>query len=141
MLTPEQQRKALAVARAVAEFSVCRRLRVGAVLLDSEREGIATGYNICAGGCGPDKPCGPRSFHAENQAARKVYASNVAYGRDLCLVCTHSPCERCLRQMADHKVTHIYYGEEYRIAPNLELAAQLKIALVQIRGLYRVGPI
>lgn len=106
-------------AKDVATLSACKRLQVGAVIVDHGlREILAFGYNgpaqsrdneSCTGSHGS---CG--CIHAEMNALLKLSDKITP----CFLISTHSPCPTCAGLILNtSNVTDVFYIEEYRV-PN-----------------------
>ena len=117
----------LKAAKAYAELSHAKRLKVGAVLVKDDRI-ISVGYNGMPAGM--DNECEvklpdslfvtkPEVVHAETNAV--AYAAKNGVATDGCtMVVTHSPCFECSKLLLQAGVKRIFYEEEYRLTESLE---------------------
>src|SRR6478735_9399371 len=89
------------MAEAAARRSTCRRLNVGAILVDDNNNPIGVGYNGPPAGephchgveCGI--PSCTRAVHAELNAIRRARAAGFKCFEVSTLYVTNSPCEHC----------------------------------------------
>lgn len=109
----------LDIARVIATRSTCDRAHVGAVIV-RDRVILSTGYNGSARGeahCDDEghlmenNHC-VRTVHAEANAICQAAKNGVAVGGST-IYCTHEPCERCRKFIANA-------GIEKIITPNLQ---------------------
>lgn len=128
MTRPGWDQYFLTVAHAVATRADCRRLHVGAVIVDPSHRIIATGYNgsppghpsCLAGACprahttvapGSSYDTGPGSciaVHAEANAL--LYAHTSVAGATLYV--THQPCGGCQRLIDASLITRTVVGDQ-----------------------------
>lgn len=117
-------------AKAYAELSRAKRLKVGAVLVKDDRI-ISVGYNgTPAGGSNvceelvQDGPTTewvtkPEVVHAEMNVI--AFAARNGVNTDNCtMVVTHSPCFECSKLLVQSGVKEIWYEEEYRLIDALQ---------------------
>lgn len=103
-----------AMAFALARRSTCRKLSVGAVLVDARSRVLSVGYNgvpagwtHCRNGAMPcEAHC--HATHAESNALLSSYAPPQFI--HACYV-THSPCVACLKQLVQTGCREIHYVE------------------------------
>lgn len=117
-IRPSREEIYMAIARVMAERSVCKRLSVGVVAV-KDRRIIATGYNgpltpvkdaKCS--CIGDQPC-QASIHAE----ANLVAFAAKHGINLSgstIYTSHSPCVKCQELLIQSGVSEIIYGYDYR---------------------------
>lgn len=121
-------------ARDLAELSTCSRLRVGCVIVTPEMsEVLAVGYNgppaglpndSCRGSVGS---CG--CAHAEANALVKLSSPR----RDLAMLLTASPCERCAGMIANcGRVRAVIYGDEYRDQTGVRVLGAAGVAALKL---------
>lgn len=129
----------LKAAKAYAELSHAKRLKVGAVLLRDDRiisigyNGMPSGFpNECEGPTADPKDYRgggggefitpvtlPEVVHAEMNAI--AFAAKAGVSTEGCtMVVTHSPCFECSKLLMQSGVKHIYYETEYRLTDSLE---------------------
>lgn len=127
MCRPDNITYFMNIASVVSQRSTCLRRKVGAVLVDTSKRIIATGYNGAPSGlmhcnvvgCLRDElkiPSGKdhqlcRALHAEQNALMQV--SDRALIKGSTLYCTTSPCIICAKLLANFGVKHIYYFVKY----------------------------
>lgn len=106
------------IAQSVSKLSKGKRLKVGAVLLSSDRI-VATGYNGLPRGFQPDvlesedNVTLPNVIHAELNCILNA-AYNGVPTKGTTLVITHSPCSHCAALIAQAGIEQVYYKETYR---------------------------
>lgn len=111
------------IAEVVAKSSTCPRAQVGAVLVNDDRV-ISIGYNGSARGTSHcnDVGCILRNVGDKISCFRATHAEvnavvNAAYGgaqtKGAVLVCTHKPCNHCLKVLVNAGIVHIYYVLDY----------------------------
>ena len=121
------------VAEIVSIRSTCKRLQVGAVIVDPTLLYILSiGYNgNYAGGpniCDTDEIglCG--CVHAEINAL--VKADNRI--KDKILFTTNMPCANCAKLIINSGFSKVYYRHKYRLIVGIELLKQTNIEVHQI---------
>jgi len=130
-LAPRLTREALwmRVAELVAQRGTCDRLRVGAVITDSEmRRVIAIGYNGQPRGmphvCRTMEPGNCGCVHAELNALLGADTRD-AYE----LFVTTAPCERCAAAIINATIHRVWYRTPYRDERGAALLVGAGIAL------------
>lgn len=106
------------MAQAAAGRSTCDRAHVGCVLVDSQRNVVATGYNGSVPGLPHCDELGHllidghcvRTIHAEQNALLR--AGRAAWGTT-CYV-THYPCLTCAKLLAAAGSRRVVYAQSYR---------------------------
>jgi len=115
------------MAEVAAMRSTCRRLAVGAVLVDKDHNFISMGYNgppsgepHCTGNdCG--NPFCTRSDHAEANAIERGNPDAWHNLRSCTLYVTASPCEHCWEKIVNTKsIGRVVFKNEYRISGHLK---------------------
>jgi dCMP deaminase len=132
MARPSWDRYFLDIAAVVAKRSTCKRvpMGVGAVLV-RDRCILSTGYagsirgqpHCVDVGCDTDPVTGScqRTVHAETNAILQAAKHGVGT-QGATLYCTLSPCANCFKMLANAGIKKIVYTEQYRVAPDFELA-------------------
>lgn len=116
------------IAEIASKRSTCRRLQVGAVIVDSLHPGtIRFGYNGNYSG-GPNQcdsseagNCG--CLHAEINALIKP-----GYGTEMFV--TVSPCMNCAKAIINSGIEKVYFREEYRDKAGIELLKSAGIKVI-----------
>ena len=121
------------MAEIIAMRSTCKRLQVGALIVDSSLLYIlAIGYNgNYVGGpniCDSDEVgfCG--CIHAESNALIK--ADNRV--KDKILFLTNMPCKNCAKLIINSGFSKVYYRHKYRLTEGVELLKKSNIQVYQI---------
>lgn len=131
------------IARQVASRSTCDRKHVGAVIV-RDRTILSTGYNGSIRGMPHCDDVGHlmenehcvATVHAEANAIIQAAKNGVRIdGAEL--YTTASPCWNCFKLVANAGIQTVYYGEFYRDQRSIEVARQLGIGLVDLRGALR----
>ena len=119
-LRPTKNNTYMSVAEAVSERSHDLETKVGAVLVKNDSGAIvATGHNGFVRGA-PDNELPstrPEKYPYMIHAEENVIAHCARYGisMDNCkLVCTMTPCVKCMRLLWQSGVTHIVAKEKYK---------------------------
>lgn len=132
------------VAGTVSRRGSCNRLQVGAVLVDTDRGIISTGYNGAARGTPSCDEVGclmindrcERSIHAELNALIQA-GRNGASTKGASLYCTHRPCHRCVVHLVQAGISEIIYWNDYK-SDNadhvLELLRHARVCLWKLEG-------
>ena len=128
----------LKIAAVVAERSTCCRKQVGAVLV-RDRRILSTGYagsirgqpHCIDVGCNidPNTHGCKATVHAEVNAILSAALHGISTDQST-LYCTLSPCADCFKMLVNAGVQWIFYTEQYRIAPDTELAKNCGVGLV-----------
>lgn len=109
----------LGIAHKVAERSTCRRLKVGAVLVNTQHRIIATGYNgsprktphcIDEGCLLNDQGRCVRCIHAELNTLLFASSEDARGGT---MFVTHQPCEHCIKAIIQCDIARVVYSSGY----------------------------
>jgi|TARA_R100000152_G_C6711877_1_gene139366 dCMP deaminase len=122
---------ALALAKAASKRSEDPFVKVGAVVLRSDRSVAGVGYNGAPAGIEIDwsdrDERRKRVIHAEINALRYVRPNEA----DI-LACTLLPCSACVQTIAAHGIKHIIYNDVYAVDDlALTLCKEFNIKLEQ----------
>lgn len=114
--------------------STCSRKAVGAIVATETGEVLGQGYNgmlISDGSClrGDCKRCAPWNVvasgellneclcvHAEVRAVADAVARGGSIGRGSVMLCTHHPCQDCLKVIQVFGIREVWYRFEYPCA-------------------------
>lgn len=127
------------MAEVAAMRSTCRRLSVGAVIVDQRHNLVAIGYNGPPSGephCTGDA-CGiphcTRATHAEINALGRVM---LPYAKlTLTMYVTASPCEHCWERIAkDSTIGRVVFKNEYRISQHLKVYCGIQVEKITASG-------
>jgi len=126
------------IARQVATRATCDRKHVGAVVV-RDRTILSTGYNGSIRGLPHCDEVGHMmenghcvaTVHAEANAILQAAKNGVRID-GATLYTTASPCWPCFKLIANSGCVRIVYGEFYRDPRIFEVAAQLKLELVNL---------
>lgn len=119
----------MAIAQVVASRSVCLRHKIGAVVVNEDKQILSTGYNgpprgmkHCAarGGCIRDKeniPSGTRQeycfgLHAEQNAIVQAAREGIRLLGST-LYCTYKPCSLCAHMIVNAGIKEVYFTADY----------------------------
>ena len=135
----------LQVAKLTALRSRAKRLKVGAVLVNSDRV-MAVGYNGTPAGwdneCELHTPTGlitkPEVIHGELNALFK-FVNNGISTTGTTMFLTHSPCIDCARALYLAKLHAIYYLVDYRSGDGVEFLRKAGISVEQLNNHSRGG--
>jgi dCMP deaminase len=132
------------IAEDVAKRSTCIRRQIGAVIVNTKKEIVATGYNgnprgqkHCSEiGCIRDIeniPSGERSevctaVHAEQNALIQAGTRS----RDGTMYCIILPCNTCAKMIANAGIKRVVYKDAYPEKMGLQLLEELGIEVVRI---------
>lgn len=128
------------IAEAAAMRSTCRRLSVGAVLVDGDHNIISFGYNgppsgepHCTGDdCG--HPSCTRATHAEANAIERAPLKGHAFG-SITLYVTNSPCEHCYKKiLKEFTIGRVVFKNEYRISEHLKVDRGIQVEKITASG-------
>jgi len=128
-MRPSWEEYFMAIAEVVASRSMCLRHKIGAVIVNEDKQILSTGYNgpprgmkHCAarGGCIRDKesiPSGTRQeycfgLHAEQNAIVQAAREGIRL-LDSTLYCTYKPCSLCARMIVNAGIRKIYFVADY----------------------------
>ncbi len=108
------------LANTTAKRSTCKRLQVGAVLVNQNYNIISTGYNGAARrlehcvdyGCAMEGNHCVRAVHAESNVIAQAAAHGIATENSILYV-THKPCTRCVNLLINAGVREIVWQHEY----------------------------
>ena len=129
------------IAKQAATRSTCDRKHVGCVIV-RDKTILSTGYNGSIRGMPHCDDVGHlmeaghcvATVHAEANAIIQAAKNGVRIeGAEL--YTTASPCWGCFKLIANAGIRTIYYGEFYRDARSIEVAAQLGMHLVDLSAL------
>lgn len=128
-------RYALDIAQVVSERSEDPYLQVGAVIIDTDKRIIATGYNGLPPGITADQGFwedrGLRRrymLHAEINALSMVTRQSKPWF----MAITHSPCQHCVPVIAAHGIKTIVFDTQFRDWDEIaDLAAFYEITIKQ----------
>lgn len=119
----------MAIAHVVASRSVCLRHKIGAVIVNEDKQILSTGYNgpprgvkhcSARGGCIRDKediPSGTRQeycfgLHAEQNAIVQAAREGIRL-LGSSLYCTYRPCSLCARMIVNAGIRKVYFVADY----------------------------
>lgn len=119
----------MAIAQVVASRSVCLRHKIGALIVNDDRQILSTGYNgpprgimHCAarGGCMRDRdniPSGTRQeycfgLHAEQNAIVQAAREGIRLLGST-LYCTYQPCSLCARMVVNAGIKQVHFMADY----------------------------
>ena len=127
------------IAKQVATRATCDRKHVGAVVV-RDRTILSTGYNGSIRGMPHCDEVGHMmesghcvaTVHAEANAILQAAKNGVRID-GATLYTTASPCWPCFKLIANSGCVRIVYGEFYRDPRIFEVAAQLKLELVNLQ--------
>lgn len=131
----------MTIAETVARRSTCRRLNVGAVLVDATHNIASIGYNGPPAGerhcygveCGV--PSCSRAIHAEKNAIDRTHQLEEYAPRVCTLYVTHSPCEHCFKYILTYPaIGRVVFMDEYRINEHLKADHGIKIEKITPSG-------
>lgn len=130
------------MAEVAALRSTCRRLSVGAVLVDPDHNVVSIGYNgppsgelHCTGDdCG--NPSCTRATHAEENAIERADFDHSEWSPlSLTLYVTNSPCEHCWEKIFDSGlIGRVVFKNEYRISQHLKVHCGIQIEKITASG-------
>jgi|TARA_B110000240_G_C13456867_1_gene434901 dCMP deaminase len=136
------------IAHRVAELSVAKRLKVGAVVVKDDTV-ISYGYNGTPSGW--DNNCEntvfftdegrqlltpmlktkPEVLHAESNAIAKLAKSNNS-GLDADIFITHAPCIECAKLIFQSGIRKVYYAKDYRDDSGIKFLKKSKVEVVHL---------
>lgn len=125
----------LRLARALAERSTCKRLKVGTVITSTDfRKVLAVGYNGNATGlpntCDREEPGNCGCLHSEENA---VINCDAPRHLEKIVFVTHLPCVACAKRLINlGNVRAVYYDQDYRLRDSLKLLEQVGIRVSQL---------
>lgn len=129
------------MAEVAALRSTCRRLSVGAVLVDAEHNVVSIGYNgppsgevHCTGDdCG--QPSCTRALHAEANAIERAGSLTRFLPDSLTLYVTNSPCEHCWSRITNNiRIGRVVFKNEYRISQHLRESHGTRVEKITASG-------
>lgn len=123
------------VTKVIAEFSTCKKRKVGAIILSEDRI-IATGYNgtfskSCNTCEDSDGNTFPETIHAEANAILFAAKNGIAVNGCI-MLSTCMPCLDCAKMIVQSGIREIYYLEEYAVKTGLKCLIRNGIAVSQI---------
>jgi len=122
MARPSWDQYFLLIARATATRATCDRKHVGAVIADSDRRIVATGYNGSPAGTAHCDDAGHelkeidgrmsciRTLHAESNAIDRAGPA----ARGCALYVTVMPCYECAKRVINAGIRRVVYAEYYQ---------------------------
>lgn len=122
------------IAKRVAEMSLARRLKVGAIAVKDNRI-ISMGWNGMPPNfpneCEIDNVTKPEVIHAESNLLCKIAGSDEnATGAAIFI--THSPCVECSKLILRSGITQVYYGETYRDTSGIDFLTKAGVSVTQL---------
>ena len=128
------------IANEFASLSYCTRAKVGAIIIDKNRNIISSGFNGTPEGFdnkGEYEVSGelvtkPEVLHAESNAILKLAKSTLS-SEDSTLYVTLSPCYDCAKLIIQAGIKRIVYSETYRNTESFKLFEQAGVELIQIK--------
>lgn len=132
----------MAMAMLVATRSTCSRRKVGCVLIDENKNILATGYNGVAKGqphCNEGHPC-PGAESESGKDLNECYAIHAEQNaliqcKDLTKVyacfCTTAPCVMCTKLFLNTTLTRMVYVESY---PQLTISKNISEKTMTANG-------
>lgn len=128
---PTKEKFYMKFAELTKERSTCKRLKVGAVLMDDDMTQFTIGYNgNYKGGpnfCDSDEPGNCGCIHAEVNALIKPrnFKANIMF-------LTDSPCVNCAKLIINAGIQKVYFKNEYRIKSGKELLLGKGILVIKL---------
>ncbi len=131
---PSKYRAAMNMAKSAADLSHDSETQVGSVLVKNKTGAvIASGYNGFVRGAPdgklpdtrPDKY--PFMMHSEKNLVANCAKHGIAMD-DCTVVCTHSPCEDCMRFLWQCGITRVVCETKYRDFEKLKSLPDIKIS-------------
>ena len=134
----------LNAAKAYAQLSYAKRLKVGAVLVKDDRI-ISVGYNGMPSGV--DNTCEdyvqdgpiaelvtkPGLVHAEMNVI--AFAAKNGMSTNQCImIITHSPCFECSKLIIQSGIKKVLYETEYRLTEGLDFLRECGVEVERIYG-------
>jgi dCMP deaminase len=125
-MRPDWKTYWMQVAQLVSTRSTCDRLHVGCVIVSTDNQLLASGFN---GSCRGQLHCDDvghlmdnghciRTVHSEVNAIASAAKRGVALDGGTLYV-THSPCWPCAKLLYNAGVAKVVYGEMYKDASHL----------------------
>ena len=125
----------MGLAASLARRATCERLRVGTVITTTDfRKVLAVGYNGNASGlpnrCDSPEPGSCGCLHSEENA---IINCDTPRATAKVVFVTHLPCPACAKRIINlGGVTHVHYGQPYRVTRAMELLAMAGIPITQL---------
>jgi dCMP deaminase len=122
----------------VAELSPDEQTKVGALLINQSTGSIlCTSYNGFVRGAHDDKlpKTRPEKYEFIQHAEQNILTSallNTVNVRDCTVVCTLSPCIRCVRMLYQAGISDIYFEAKYRDFESVVSASDLVIKVEEL---------
>jgi dCMP deaminase len=149
-MRPNWDEYLLAIAQVVASRSVCLRQRIGATIVNEDKQILSTGYNgpprgmmHCAdrGGCIRDRgdiPSGTRQeycfgLHAEQNAIVQPAREGIRLLGST-LYCTYRPCSLCARMILNAGIKTVYHMTYYPDDLTLTILSEGEISHIKWDG-------
>jgi len=128
----DKEKVFLECAVTLSRLSTCKRLKVGALIIDlNTKEIISYGYNgNYRGGpntCDSVKPGQCGCVHAENNALIKNGDK-----RGMALFVSTTPCIDCAKLIINSGIKSVYYYKEYRIKEGKQILEKVGIKVEKI---------
>lgn len=120
MARPTWDETFMEIARVVSQRATCPRLHAGAVIVNTDRRILSTGYNGAPSGLGhctdegclmEDNHC-VRTVHAEINALASAARIGVPV-LDATIYLTARPCIRCVQVLINAGISRLVYRSEY----------------------------
>lgn len=113
----------LEMTEALSQRSVCKRAKVGAMIVKDGRP-ISVGYNGPPSGFDHCESCSGAqctiSIHAEMNAIAFAAKEGVSI-KGSTLYCSYSPCINCAKIIINSGIERVVYEREYRLRDGIEL--------------------
>jgi dCMP deaminase len=140
----------MAISQVVASRSVCLRHKIGAVIVNDDRQILSTGYNgpprgmkHCAerGGCIRQQAAiasGTRQeycfgLHAEQNAIVQAAREGIRLVGST-LYCTYKPCSLCARMMVNAGIEEVFFMDDYPDDLTLTILAEGGVEYIKWDG-------
>ena len=125
----------LQLANNISKLSTCKRLQVGAVIIDKEGHPKGWGYNGTPQGTDNDCECDDvtkeQVIHAEINAI--LHSSMPVAGSTLYV--THSPCLRCAAMLIQLGITKVVYENDYRSTDGINFLKENGVCVLKLESL------
>lgn len=118
-----QIEKYIKLAKKVSENSLAERLKVGAIIVDSEDNVVSVGFNqLPPNHCMLNEPMENDRLnetyayvlHAEEEAIRVFIKEKHLYKAPFTIYLTHSPCINCAKLIYISGIENVFFEEAYR---------------------------
>lgn len=129
----------LRMAKNISELSHCTRAKVGALIVNSDKNIIGYGFNgtptgfdntaeILVNGILVTKP---ETMHAESNAIAKIAKSTFSSDGSTMYI-TLSPCYDCAKLIIQSGIKRVVFSEFYRNTESLDLLSLAKIEVIYL---------